>query len=361
MKTNNKNIRFFFIALLILAIVAAPIIFTCRHSVASAFVVQESTCTELGQEDVICEKCNEVLESHTLPMHDHEFGEYKLIIKPMKDRNGLEKRYCVDCNKVETREYVCPHEDTYTSVVTESTCFEHGLEIVVCEYCETIVEERELELADHANIYTSVVEAPTCVKGGLEIVACADCNVTIEEHKLSTVGHFYGNWIYTKYATPVEGGERHQKCNVCGYTAYYEYTMNMAGTNSVYIPGTGINHNFYVGSFTQADVDAHDIVYCGSVYDGNPIILGHNTGSMRGLQYTKVGQKMYVSLNGRIEVYEVVISEFAMQNAEHNDIIGQSSGISLWDTVGAKTVRLYTCHGGTNGRWLVLAKLVETF
>jgi sortase (surface protein transpeptidase) len=111
-----------------------------------------------------------------------------------------------------------------------------------------------------------------------------------------------------------------------------------------------------ISSFTQSAVDKYDIVYTTEAMDSNnPFILGHNHGTMQYISKINKGDLIYVSVNGNVRTYKVVVSEFAMQNNSHTDIIGQSSGYSIWDNLGGETLHMYTCYGVNNGRWMVLA------
>ena len=140
------------------------------------------------------------------------------------------------------------------------------------------------------------------------------------------------------------------------------YNMSELENNSIYITGTDINHGFTISSFTQSAVDTYDIVYTEETDLGsnNPFVLGHNYGTLGILNQTKVGAHIYLNINGVIEIYEVVVSEYALQNSAWTDIIGQTTGTSLWHNYGCKTLHMYTCYGNNrNGRWLVLAKKIE--
>ena len=135
----------------------------------------------------------------------------------------------------------------------------------------------------------------------------------------------------------------------------------MPGKNSVYIPGTGIKHTFEILPFEQSSIDNNNIVY--STYNlgstDYQFILGHNYGTMGNLYKTKVGQYIYVSVNGKVETYKVVVSEYGLQNSSKTTITGQTTGTDLWRNYDVKSIRLYTCYGSNkNGRWMVLATKV---
>ena len=278
-----------------------------------------SSAIESSNVHHVVEETAEVEETRTPTECVHDFGEYEMVVAPGINKNGIESRVCSNCEKIEEREYICAHKAVSLMNAVDESCANPGCKKYVCNLCGTILK-------------TETIEQLSCS---------------------------YGDWYSTKDPTHLENGEMNRQCSGCGTIESYSYAMEMVGANSIYIPGTGINHVFHVGRFTQADVDRYDIVYANSRKDcENPFILGHNTGTMGKLQYTKVGQFIYVSINGTIEIYEVIVSEFGISDSSRTDIIGQTTGTSVWDTVGEKTLRLYTCHGDTNGRWIVLAEFV---
>lgn len=133
--------------------------------------------------------------------------------------------------------------------------------------------------------------------------------------------------------------------------------------NMIYILGTGINHYFVQGDMDQDLIDQNDIVYT-YAYDwgggeNDPFILGHDYNTLGMLKNTKVGQNIYIKINGVVKTYRVFVSEFAMQTMDHTDIICQSSGYSIFDTFGTETLHMYTCDKRAyNRRWIVFATLI---
>lgn len=281
---NCKKIRYWGTILVILLMGICAICY-CPHKVTYTKVVKEATCFELGQRDIICKRCDAILENNIIEKTAHTFGDYKLTIKPSAFKPGLEVRVCSVCLKEEEREYFCVHE---------------------------VNDEEE--------------------------------------------------WTYVKYATPFERGERYKNCYLCGAKVSATYTIPKLENNSIYITGTDIKKGFTISSFTQSAVDKYDIVYTEGTKIGsnNPFILGHKYGTLGMLYQTKVGEHIYLYINGVIEIYEVVISEYGLQNSSWTDIIGQTTGTSIWDNLDCKTLHMYTCYGNNrNGRWIVLAKKIQ--
>lgn len=208
----------------------------------------------------------------------------------------------------------------------------------------------------------------------------------------------FGEWEYAEYATPSKAGERFKVCADCKNRVFEAYTVEMED-NSIYIPGTEVLGCFAKSSYTQKAIDGNDMVYTEYAYrvkdENNPFILGHWYGSLSTLHQTRIGQKIYICTNGKIETYEVVVSEYAVEDQNCVQIIGQTTGANIWDTLGndvsspyasyglahgsknllekvndGKTLHIYTCYNdrgdpwkkedGQRGRWIVLAALVNT-
>lgn len=139
--------------------------------------------------------------------------------------------------------------------------------------------------------------------------------------------------------------------------------------DAICIPGTGINHTVNVGNYTQYDVDRYNIVYTEGAYGAsradtvgatNPFVLGHYYGSLGALYKTNIGQHIYLTVGDKTEVYQVFVSE-AGNTSGPRDILGQDTGTNVVDAFETKTLHLYTCYhaAGSNGRWIVLAELVD--
>ena len=299
------------------------------HLPGDSVVVKEPTCTEAGQEDVRCTRCDGILECHLLEAPGHSFDDGELTVKPTANSNGVQVFTCSVCQYEEEREYVCPHEDTHSEVV----------------------------------------KSPTCMAGGQQDVVCDLCSKVMYSNQLNKVSCSYGKWKVTRAATPAKAGERYKECVYCGDKITESYSFSMAGKNSIYIPGTGINHKMTRGAMTQGNIDKYNMVFCNGyrMSDGyapyvsmsDIVVGGHNYRTLGKLHKTKVGQYIYLSVDGEIRSYKVRVSEYGVHSV-YSGIVGKSTGANLLQTnYGRETLRIYTCHGGGSGRWMVLATRVS--
>lgn len=291
-------------------------------------VIQVETCAQEGKSEVRCAECHELLDTITIEKLPHTFGEYVLIKNPTPTENGVEQAVCSECEEKTEREYICEHVDTEEKVTKQATCQTEGTKVTTCILCTKELKSEQLPKKE----------------------SCS-----------------YGDYIITKYATPVEKGTKYKECKWCKHRVESTYSFEMAGKYSVYIPGTGINHKMTVGEFTQKDVDRYPIVYTEKVWGNapktnynNPFILGHRHIVMGPLHKTKVGQKIYVRLDDKIEVYKVFLSESGKDR--DGNIYSDTSSAKILDKFDTRTLHLYTCYGarGSNGRWMVFASLEDT-
>lgn len=308
------------VAIFILFVLASPIVLMCDHNNLYGVRLSEKTCVVDANVNVVCLDCGKLIENRSYEASGHDFGNYKIAYGPNACGDGLEIRTCKNCGFQEGRLYSCKHELSFSHTPKESTCAVLGVEIFMCN----------------------------------------DCNIVTGEKILPLLEHNYGDWEILRYATPLENGEKERCCSECNKKEAESYSMSMAGSNSIYIPGTGIDNRLTATTLTQYSVDGYDMVldydYYGSI---GTWILGHNYGTLSKLPNVSVGQPIYIAVDGNIHLYQVTVSEYAMLNSRRTDIIGTSSGISVLSSpYGYNTLHIYTCYGGGNGRWMVLAKKI---
>ena len=386
-----KIISIVVVLFIISAITASA--FICKHESVDYVITVEPTCTEKGEGRFICNDCDVVLEVYLPSAVGHEFGEYMVTTEPSPNTNGEESACCSRCDYIDKREFVCPHVVTTDVISVEPTCIETGKMDTVCERCHTVLAEHSVEAKGHNVEGYIITVMPTPDTNGVQEGSCIDCGETVAEeyvcphegtedrtaksatcqsngsvnvvcklcekvldtYSTNTVECSYSKWKITKEASPTENGEKVKTCEWCEDKITKSYSLDL-GANYIYVKDSKLQKNMAISSFTQSAVDKYDIVYTTEAMDSNnPFILGHNYGTMQHISKLNKGDLIYVSVNGNVRTYKVVVSEFAMQNNSHTDIIGQSSGYSIWDNLGGETLHMYTCYGVNNGRWMVLA------
>lgn len=320
MKQISKNIKVFAVICCLITIIGYCVIpkqveaLSCEHVNVVDKVCNESTCAVNGTTNQSCAACGEIVLIVKSEKLAHDLSPYTITVPASENRDGVQEATCSACGYVDSIPYICGHYKLY-EVETDATCLENGRIDSVCLECSTIVESEQTD----------------------------------------ALGHGWSDWKIVKYALPDVSGTKEQTCYRCGEKETSSYVFTMA-RNAIYVPNTDINASFVPCGLSQDSVDRYDLVYDTSYFGvAGPWILGHNYGTLRHLPQVKVGQTIYLSVNGQIQKYRVIISEFAMQNESWTDIIGQSSGYSIFDDMGGTTLRMYTCYGGKNGRWVVFA------
>lgn len=278
----------------------------------------EPLCEEEGYTVHKC-ICGDKYTDSYVSAEGHIYNEWLLTTNPTHDSNGTESRFCEKCNKEEQREYICPHEKI-KETINEATCTKEGLIEHHCEFCNKLLDSKTIAIKDHS----------------------------------------YSKWKTIKAAKPDQIGEQYKECS-CGKKEYRTIEFSPAGKNSIYIETAGINAKYAITGFTQAAVDANDIIYTTSrLNEINPIVLGHNTRTLKALPKTKIGSLIYIYRDGVPTIYKVIVSEKAYDLG--SDIQGADTGEELLTTYDTPHLHMYTCYKEPTGkytRWLVLAKKIS--
>lgn len=370
----------------------------CSHEAPTETVtVTMPSCEVKGMNHIICTKCDGIVEEVIVPETGHSFGDYYFSIEPNTDGFGTETRVCSVCEHIENREFVCPHEDQVLELMYEPSCSKVGINKATCPLCSN-VQYLPIDKIPHAETKSVIHQEPTCSVEGIEHLICLECEEIAEEKPIELLECNWADWEIDVYATPFEEGERHHKCQDCGREASEKYTIELA-KNHIYIPEANILCKFAVSTFTQGAVDSNDVVYTkrayGVVDDTNPFVLGHWFGSLTTMWHTPVGAYVYINIDGRIDTYQVINSEYAVEMYECYHI-GQETGVNVFDAYGSamnsqyavygrnhqgkdldpekndgRTLHMYTCHNrkdrpgwdpkhGGRGRWIILGNLIHS-
>ena len=127
--------------------------------------------------------------------------------------------------------------------------------------------------------------------------------------------------------------------------------------NHIYIPSCGMDADYVIGDVTQTAVNENDIVCNLTLMNpDNPLFMGHSYNTFRKLPDIKIGDKIYLTINGETKIYTVTVSEPGSVVDNGTNIQGESTGTKLIYSSPVSTLHLYTCYV-FYGRWIVLAEL----
>ena len=151
---------------------------------------KKATCMIEGNKTFRC-SCGET-NTEIIKLLEHSYGEWTVDTKPTTEKEGLEKRVCMMCNKEETRLIAkLPSDTTNNNQSNENQNTE-------CPHEYNVIETK----------------SATCTETGYELKKCTKC---LKENKteIKAKGHIEGDWIIDKIANETEEGSRHKECIVC--------------------------------------------------------------------------------------------------------------------------------------------------
>lgn len=73
---------------------------TCDHEHTDWIVTAEPTCSEAGNEQLVCRECNAILDERDIPTVEHKVKEWTAVKEPTYDETGLEELRCSVCGEV---------------------------------------------------------------------------------------------------------------------------------------------------------------------------------------------------------------------------------------------------------------------
>lgn len=109
----------------------------CGHAYRTWKVTKKATCTEAGEEERTCARCNNT-ERRTIAATGHSYGKWKVTKKVTCTEAGEEKRTCVNCDKTEKRTIAAIGKHNYGSWKTTKgpTVFNTGQKERICRVCK---------------------------------------------------------------------------------------------------------------------------------------------------------------------------------------------------------------------------------
>lgn len=189
--------------------------------------VVNPTCSMAGYTVHTCTRCEDSYMDSYVQMIEHSYGEWEIIESPTLEKEGLERRECVECGYYQTRT-MPKSEHKYTSVNVKPTCEEQGYTEYTCTECGSSYKDNYVEALGHEFSEWVVTDEPTCRKLGVKRHECEVCG-KIEIDTIDPVPHDYSNVI------------TEPTCTEMGYTTH-TCTMCKSQMEDTYVPANG--HTF---------------------------------------------------------------------------------------------------------------------
>lgn len=158
---------------------------------------------------------------------DHEFGKWKTVKEPTCSEEGEKERVCEKCEFVGKKAIeMLPHTEVVDEAVN-ATCSQVGLtEGKHCEVCGAVtVAQEEIEKVPHKEVTDKAV-APTCSQVGLtEGKHCRVCNeVTVKQEEVPMIDHELED-VIVEFATCEDPGKLEHRCKNCDFAEAEEYVV----------------------------------------------------------------------------------------------------------------------------------------
>lgn len=196
---------------------------------------------------------------------EHNFSVLETV-NPTCKTLGFTRYLCVDCGKVEKRDYVNSLDHAWQSIVIrDANCEAGGKLLNVCKNCGE-VQETTTPKGEHQ--YATYTEEPTCTRPGYEVKECGVCG---DRHIINVTAALPHN--YEPVVTPAtcEGGGRTLHiCKGCGSSFTTDYTE-------------ALGHNFISKTVTSPTCSGEGVTEyrcnrCGYHYLDGDAASGHTSG-----------------------------------------------------------------------------------
>lgn len=178
-------------------------------------------CIKTGYEAYdTCKNCDYTTYKE-LPILMHNYVE--TVVPPTCESKGYTLYSCTRCqNSYQANEKAkLPHKESDWIISEPATCVDSGKEIIECEVCHTITNEREIEALGHDIINHEALEA-TCENiGHYAYQTCSRCDYTTYE-EIPALGHDY--YIVIINPTKQQDGYTIHRCNRCSESYTDNYT-----------------------------------------------------------------------------------------------------------------------------------------
>lgn len=178
-------------------------------------------CIKTGYEAYdTCKNCDYTTYKE-LPILMHNYVE--TVVPPTCESKGYTLYSCTRCqNSYQANEKAkLPHKESNWIISEPATCVDSGKEIIECEVCHTITNEREIEALGHDIINHEALQA-TCENiGHYAYQTCSRCDYTTYE-EIPALGHDYHIVIINP--TKQQDGYTIHRCNRCSESYTDNYT-----------------------------------------------------------------------------------------------------------------------------------------
>ena len=204
------------------------------HEMSPWITLKEMTCTEDGQRQRACSRCD-YSETETIPMTGHTVLVEESKAPTCTETGLTEGSFCATCGEVFAKQALLPalgHEMSQWTILRQATCTRDGQKQRTCHRCHAS-ETEIIPMTGHA-VVVDESEAPTCTQSGLtEGTHCATCGkVLVNQQVVAAPGHDMGAWNTLREMTCTQDGQKRRDCSRCDF--FETETVPMSGHREVY-------------------------------------------------------------------------------------------------------------------------------
>ena len=119
----------------------------CLHAQTETEITAAPTCTEAGEQEIICTSCGEVIATQTIPATGHSFSEWVTTTEPTCTEVGEQTRTCSTCGATETQKVPAKGHTPGEWVITkEPTRTEEGERTQSCTVCGEVLATESIPM-----------------------------------------------------------------------------------------------------------------------------------------------------------------------------------------------------------------------
>lgn len=206
---------------------------------------KEATCTEKGQQTVVCRDCG-YCTKQDIPAKGHSYvetdyyidttnftvSEYFNSVRPTtiqasaECKNNYHVKVCKNCYYLAESRAITPKPHKYDNgnITKTATCTGEGEKEYRCTVC-SVVKKEKIPALGHNYTDWSVEKKPDCILDGYEVRTCTRCNLGRETRTLKALGHECEEYI-KEAPTCTRTGTIYKKCKRkgCNYDQYVRTT-----------------------------------------------------------------------------------------------------------------------------------------
>ena len=198
-------------------------------------------------------------ETRSLPLAEHDFGEWTATVSPTCTEPGSKNRACSVCGHTETAEIPAVGHKYVLVEERPATCAENGKKIFECSVCHDIKEEITEDKLNHdfgdaapcaedvtcircgekrqplPHSHATREIEPTCTESGYIEEYCTECGkIFAKIENAEPSGHDFCEWRLVKAPTCTEPGVQTRVCERCGERV--NEVVEATGHSVVYVP-----------------------------------------------------------------------------------------------------------------------------